>query len=105
MFKRTPTFTPMPTSDLSKLAQLRAKTDRDLVALIDKALENGLLLADVEPDVDAAGVLHGRAADIYTDTVMLVALVEDMQERRRLEDKLDRLRSALDGKRTMGASF
>jgi len=95
----------MPTSDLSKLAQLRAKTDRDLVALIDKALENGLLLADVEPDVDAAGVLHGRAADIYTDTVMLVALVEDMQERRRLEDKLDRLRGALDGRRTMRASF
>jgi hypothetical protein len=45
------------------------------------------------------------AADIYTDTVMLVSVVEDIQERRRLEDKLDRLRSALDGKRTMGASF
>jgi hypothetical protein len=56
------------TSQSSKLAELRAKTDRDLVCIIDNALELGLLLA---ADLDPAGVLHRRAADIYADTVML----------------------------------
>jgi hypothetical protein len=45
------------TAQLSKLAELRAKTDRDLVSIIDHALEVGLRLAANEPDVDPAGVL------------------------------------------------
>jgi hypothetical protein len=79
-------------SESSKLAQLRAKTDPDLAAIIDNALDLGLPLAANEADVDPAGVLHDRAADIYADTVMLVAVVEDVQERRRLEAKLRQLR-------------
>jgi aryl-alcohol dehydrogenase-like predicted oxidoreductase len=66
------------TSQSSKLAELRTKTDRDLVTIIDNAL-NALLAADVEPDVDAAGVLHGRAAHIYADMSMLVAAVENIR--------------------------
>ena len=80
----------------SKLAELRAKTDRELVTIIDNALEVGLLLAANEPDVDPAGVLHRRAADIYADTVMLVEKVEHVRERRRLTDKLNQLRNTLE---------
>ena len=84
------------TAQLSKLAELRAKRDRDLVGIIDNALEVGLLLAANEPDVDPVGVLHRRAADIYADTVMLMQKVEDLRERRRLEEKLGQLRKSLD---------
>jgi hypothetical protein len=84
------------TAQLSKLAELRAKTDRDLVSIIDNALDLGLLLAANEFDVDPAGVLHRRAADIYADTVMLVEKVEDVGERRRLEERLRQLRDVLD---------
>jgi hypothetical protein len=59
------------TEQLSKLAELRAKTDRDLVSIIDNALGVGLLLAANERDVDTAGVPHRRATDIYPDTVMI----------------------------------
>ena len=83
-------------SPTSKLAELRAKTDRDLVTIVDNALEVGLPLAANEPDVDPAGVLHRRAADIYADTLMLASKVEDVGERRRLEEKLRQLRHALD---------
>ena len=83
-------------SELSKLGELRAKTDRDLVVIIDNALEVGFLLAANEPDVDPAGVLHRRAARIYADTVTLVAVVEDLGARRRLEKKVRQLRNVLD---------
>ena len=84
------------TSQSSKLAELRAKTDRELVSIIDNALELGLLLAANEPDVDPAGVLHDRAADMYADTVMLVQRVENVSDRRRLKENLGHLRDALD---------
>jgi len=83
-------------SESSRLAELRAKTDRDLAAIIDNALELGLLLAANSPDVDREGVLRRRAADIYADTVMLVPRVEDARTCRRLEEKLRQLRAALD---------
>ena len=91
------------TAQLSKLAELRAKTDRDLVRIIDNAVEVGLLLAANEPDVDPAGVLHRRAADIYADTVMLVQKVEDVGERLRLEEKLRQLRETLEQRRAQVA--
>jgi len=93
------------TSQSSKLAELRARTDRDLAAIINNALEIGLLLAANEPDADPAGVLHDRAADMYADTVMLVEKVENVRERQRLEKKLSHLRDALDkAAETAGAS-
>ncbi len=91
------------TAQLSKLAELRAKRDRDLVGIIDNALEVGLLLAANEPDVDPAGVLHRRAADIYAATVMLVQKVEDVGERLRLEEKLRQLRETLEQRRAQVA--
>jgi hypothetical protein len=91
------------TAQLSKLAELRAKTDRDLVRIIDHALEVGLLMAANEPDVDPSGVLHRRAAEIYADTVMLVSKVEDLGERRRLEGRLKQLCKSLDQRQTQMA--
>jgi hypothetical protein len=67
-----------------------------LVSIIDNALQVGLLLAANEADLDPAGVLHRRTADIYADTVMLVEKVENVSERRRLEEKLRWLRHVLD---------
>ena len=84
------------TAQPSKLAELRAKTDRDLVSIIDNAVELGLLLAANEFSVDPAGVLHRKAADIYADTVMLVEKVENVREQRRLEETLRQLRKSLD---------
>jgi hypothetical protein len=84
------------TAQPSKLAELRAKTDRDLVSIIDNAVELGLLLAANEFDVDPAGVLHRRAADIYANAVMLAEKVENVREQRRLEEKLRQLRKRLD---------
>ena len=86
-------------SPTSKLAELRAKTDRELVSIIHNALEVGLLLAANEPDVDPVGVLHRRAADIYANTLMLASKVEDVGERRRLEGKLRELRETLEQRR------
>jgi len=83
-------------AQLSKLAELREKTDKELVSIIDNALETGLLLAANEDDVDPACVLHHRAAYIYTDTAMLVEKVENVREQRRLEGKLRQLRKSLD---------
>ena len=49
------------TAPLSKLAELRAKTDKDLVSILDNGLELGLLIAATDMHVDSAGRLHGRA--------------------------------------------
>ena len=81
---------------MSKTAELVAKTDRDLASQIANALEIGLMLADNTADSDPAGVLHGRAADIYLSTVTLVQKVENVRDRRRLQGKLIQLRKALD---------
>ena len=84
------------TAQLSKLAELRAKTDQDLVSIIDNALEVGLLIAATETHVDSARPFHGRAEEIYANTVMLISKVENLRERRRLEERLRELRNALD---------
>jgi hypothetical protein len=66
--------------------------------------EVGVLLAANKPDVDPAGVLHRRAADIYAETVMLVEKVENVRERRRLEVRLKHFRRVWnDGRRGKSA--
>jgi hypothetical protein len=88
----------------TQLAELREKTDRDLVLLIDNAVELGFLLTASEPDLDPAGVLHRRAADIYADTVMLAEKVEDVPERR-LEEKLKQLRESLERRQAVAVGW
>jgi len=80
------------TAQISKLAELRAKTDRDLVWLIGNAL--GLLMAATRSD--SAEQLHGRAQEIYADTLMLLPKVEDVNERQRLEERVEQLRNSLE---------
>jgi hypothetical protein len=83
------------TARLSKLAELRGKTDRELVRIIDNALKVGLLLAATDTHGDSATQLHGRAEEIYANTLMLLPKVEDVSERRRLEERLKQLRDSL----------
>src|SRR5690242_8753860 len=83
------------TLELSKLAELRAKTDQELVEVIDNELERGLSFAvmtegakPVPPQI--------RAKTAYAEAMKLLPVVDDRSERRRLEKKLRQLREALD---------
>jgi hypothetical protein len=93
-------------AQLSKLAELRAKTDRELVGIIDSALKVGLLLAATNTHGDSAGQLHGRAQEIYANTLILLPKVEDVSKRRRLEERLKQLQAGLEPRRAvaMGSS-
>jgi hypothetical protein len=84
------------TAQLSKLAELRAKTDRDLVRIVDNALEVALLIAATNAQGDSVGRFHGRADRIYADTLMLVSKVENLGERQRLEGRLNQLWDTLE---------
>lgn len=85
---------------LSKLAELRAKTDRELVILIDKELELALefaLITDTSTnDFDSVTKSRIKARKICIRVVRLLAKVDDLQEHLRLEKKLKRLRGALE---------
>ena len=91
------------TTQLSKLAELRAKTDQDLVSIIENALEVGLLLGATDTPVNSVWRIHVRAEEIYADTLMLIPKVEDVSERRRLEGRLKELRENLDQRRAQVA--
>jgi hypothetical protein len=89
------------TAQLCKLTELRAKTDRDLVWLIDNGLEMLLPLADTHGD--SGTPLPARAQEIYANNLMLIPKVEDVGERRRLEEMLKQLRERLEGRMTQVA--
>jgi MFS superfamily sulfate permease-like transporter len=78
---------------VSKLAELRGKTDRELVRVIDNAVEVGLLLAGTQR---VAERLHAKAEHIYADSLMLLPKVEDVNERQRLEDRVKLLGEMLE---------
>lgn len=77
----------------SKLAALRVKTDRDLVRILGTTLELGIRLASAR--LDTHGPLRARVEDIYTNAEILLPTIADAAERRRLENKLERLREFL----------
>jgi hypothetical protein len=89
------------TPHVSKLTELRSKTDRDLSKIIGHALEVGVLLASTSPLSTSAGRLHDRAREIYADTLTLLPKVEDVGERLRLEDRLKVLRDRLEGRQAV----
>ncbi len=87
-------------SELAKLARLRAKTDRQVIALIDQALEVGLRLAR---DANTSGngdqaERRAKAEIAYAEAVTLLRFVYDFPEpqRRRLEAQARELRETLD---------
>lgn len=81
------------TPEAVTFASLRARTDRELVALIEAALERGLLLLCQHPNGDGE-----KAEQAHDEAVKLLSLVYEFSgsDRRRLDTKLAELRSALD---------
>ena len=78
-------------SQFSKLAELRRKTDQELVGLLGDGLELAFHLARV---ADAKS--YEQAEDLHAEISKLLHKVDDVVERRRLEKKLQELREALD---------
>ena len=99
------------TLELSKLAELRAKTDQELVNIIDGELERGLRTAFMTEaakkasDFDSVQPPHIRAETAYAEALKLLPMVDDHSERRRLEMKLRQLREALDRPSTLDESW
>jgi hypothetical protein len=75
----------------SKLAELRAKTDRQLVILLRSKLDDGIASRE-------------EAERAYSEVRALLPAVRDVTEaeRRRLESKLARLRGLLDERPVYG---
>jgi hypothetical protein len=92
-------------SEHAKLAELRAKTDRQLIRLINNDLELGLKLAIITYCDDPASVeeRRARAERAYGEAGNLLPKVYSLSERLRLEKKLIELRAALDEARVRKA--
>ena len=81
------------TARVSKLAELRAKTDRELVRIIDRQLEFALQFArDVDArkpasDPDAVERFRVQAEEMYTEALRLLTRVEDPHSKQQLETK------------------
>lgn len=82
------------------LASLRERTDRDLIAIIDTALERGLDLLRVRGNGGAVGQRWAEAERVHAEATQLLRVVYGLNdsERLRLERKLAGLRSALDAR-------
>jgi hypothetical protein len=87
-------------SQLSKLAELRQKTDHELVGLLTDGLELGFHLARVAAETNTAASdstkSYDQAEDIHAEISNLLHKVDDVVERRRLEKRLKELRETLD---------
>jgi hypothetical protein len=90
-------------SELAKLAGLRAKTDRQLLQLINSRLERGLRLARLHVTVcsntvnDCQDQHRAKAEGAYAEALKLLPTVYDPDEleRRQIESKLDELQTVL----------
>src|ERR1700722_12408028 len=82
--------------DFSKLAELRAKTDRDLIRIVSAELDRAILVAHLAGGMQS--VFPVRATAVYT---RVKALLDEMPSRgpnapAEIEAKLKELRLALD---------
>ncbi len=86
------------TSERAKLDELRAKTDRELVALIDRQLEIAR---------EAAEQCRTEAQTAYLEAVKLLPLLYDQAEHRRLEHGVQQIRQLLEARlwRTNGGAM
>ena len=76
-----------------KLAELRAKTDVELVRYVTNALDLGVRFA-----LESDGQSQSRAEEAYAEIAKLLPIMHELDEseRRRLHAKLKRLREMLD---------
>ncbi len=83
-------------SNETKLAELRSKTDRELLVLIRRELERGIALANVA--AGSGSPFHGQAEQTYRKVCLLLLKSPEMNrgERARIEATLRELRSLLD---------
>jgi hypothetical protein len=83
-------------SNEAKVAQLRARTDRDLLLLVERDLDRGLALAYVAASKQSP--LYAKAQTAYGSAMRLLPRIIDASgcERRRCEAKLHDLRTALE---------
>ena len=81
----------------AKLLELRRKTDRDLLILVERELHRGLTLAELAASKQSP--LHARAETAYATVSLLLPKIENLSqdERRRLEGMIKDLRLGLDG--------
>jgi hypothetical protein len=86
------------TSMLSKLAELRLKTDRELAAIIDAELQLGFdfLRQMRSASLDSVETPRVGAEKAHAEAVKLMPLLDDSEERQRLERKVRQLREGLD---------
>lgn len=88
---------------VSKLAELRAKTDRELAKIIDNQLQRAMHLARAAEaqkpanDPDSVKPLGVQAEEICAGAMRLLTLVEDPHNRRQLETKYNSIRQRLSG--------
>jgi hypothetical protein len=84
------------TSEISKLEELRAKTDRELCTLIRKDLDRALTLARVAAGRGSA--MHIEAEAAYAEVTMLLPGLAGVsrEARERLESRVKELRRELD---------
>jgi hypothetical protein len=83
-------------SNHSKLAELRARTDRELLVLIERELDRALVLADLAANRESA--FYGEAEKAYRSVITLLPKAPDMRrnERARIETAVKELRFTLD---------
>jgi hypothetical protein len=83
-------------SNTRKLASLRAKTDEELLVLIQRELDRALTLADMAVNRESA--FYGEAEKAYRKVVTLLPKAPDMRqgERARIEAGVKELRFRLD---------
>ena len=98
-------------SNTRKLASLRAKTDQELLVLIERELDRALTLADLATNRESG--FYGEAENAYRSVITLLPKVPNIREneRARIEAAVKELRFRLDqvaaGARAQGyrASF
>ena len=92
----------MNSRSLSKLAELRGKTDQELARIIDNKLESALnfaLMGDGQHSAsvpDSAEPSHIRVEKAYAEALKLLPKLDDLHERRRLKTKLEQVRESLE---------
>lgn len=83
-------------SNDAKLAELHAKTDRELLILILRELDRALTLADVAVNRESA--FYDEAENAYRKVLTLLPKAPDMcqGDRARIDGKIEELRFRLD---------